>query len=131
MPRALATPIWPRCPVCARRAGDRAAALRSAGGPAGKCADVLLVASELVTNAVMHSSGEPGHLLSVCVSEQRRRVLISVHDASASRCRDDSRSVGHAGADALGRRLVAQLAERWGEDRPEGYRVWAEVPLSR
>ena len=92
---------------------------------------MLLVASELVTNAVVHSGCEPGHRLNVRVSEQSERVLISVHDPGVSEHRAAVRPAGGSAVGGWGLRLVAQLAERWGADRPDGYRVWAEVAVAR
>jgi len=91
--------------------------------------DALLVASELVTNAVVHSGGSPADLLKVTVTLGREDLLISVRDPGRSgrsartRPRDDSRPHG------WGLRIVEQLASRWGSERQQGYRVWAELPL--
>ena len=104
------------------------AALRDTGSESD---DVLLVASELVTNAVVHSGCAPGELLNVRVSEQSERVLISVCDPGVSSRRAVVQAAEPSSVGGWGLRLVAQLSERWGSDRPGGYRVWAEVAVAR
>jgi anti-sigma regulatory factor (Ser/Thr protein kinase) len=119
---SLDLPCAPDAPATVR------AALR---GTESESPDVLLVASELVTNAVVHSGCDPDHLLNVHVSKQSQRVLISVHDPGVSRLCAAPRPAGQPGVGGWGLRLVAQLSERWGADRPSGYRVWAEVAVGR
>jgi anti-sigma regulatory factor (Ser/Thr protein kinase) len=118
----LDLPCAPDAPATVR------AALRDTGSESD---DVLLVASELVTNAVVHSGCEPGHRINVEVSEQSQRVLISVHDPGLSDLRAVPRPASASAVGGWGLRLVAQLSERWGADRPKGYRVWAEVAVGR
>ncbi len=101
--------------------------LRQAGASAG---DAALVASELVSNAVLHSGAGEDDRLTVEVAVSRDRVLISVIDpgrsggAARPRCRTDRLG-------GFGLRLVEQLATRWGSDRAGGHRVWAELPVCR
>ena len=129
MPHAPATQILSLDLPCAPGApGTTRAALRSTDATRGARDDVL-VASELVTNAVVISEGEPEHLLDVSVSDERRHVLISVHGAGVSRRRAGIRPAGNSGVGASGLRLVAQLAERWDADRRDGFRVWARVAV--
>lgn len=90
----------------------------------------MLVASELVTNAVIHSGCGDDHQLNVRVTERSERVLISVHDPGVSRGDATPQPAGQA-AGGWGLRLVAQLSERWGSERPGGYHVWAEVAVAR
>jgi anti-sigma regulatory factor (Ser/Thr protein kinase) len=92
--------------------------------------DVMLVASELVNNAVVHSGGTPHHDLHVRASREAGLLTISVRDPgisgqSADRRAPDDRRVG-----GWGLTIVEALSERWGEDRGDGYRVWAEMSLS-
>jgi anti-sigma regulatory factor (Ser/Thr protein kinase) len=91
--------------------------------------DVMLVASELVNNAVVHSGGTPHHDLQVRASREAGLLTISVRDPgisgqSAGRKAPDDRRVG-----GWGLTIVEALSERWGEDRGDGYRVWAEMSL--
>lgn len=89
--------------------------------------DVMLVASELVTNAVLHSGCLDRHLLDVEVHLGDDRITVSVRDPGLSGQHAqpaDSELV----ADGWGLRIVEQLAQRWGAEREDdGYRVWAEM----
>jgi anti-sigma regulatory factor (Ser/Thr protein kinase) len=90
--------------------------------------DVMLVASELVANAVLHSGCEPDDLLSVELRLRPDAVLFSVSDPHrttqvAEPAPDDRLNGG------FGLRVVEQLAARWGTERERNgrYRVWVEV----
>lgn len=90
--------------------------------------DVMLVASELVTNAVLHSGCEPEDLVAVELRSTPEAVLCSVWDPGRSgkvaEPAPDERLHG-----GFGLRVVEQLAARWGTERENTgrYRVWAEV----
>jgi hypothetical protein len=84
--------------------------------------DVALVATELVTNAVLHGGGlEHLHL-----RELPAGVRVEVSDRSS-----DGPLPGFVAEDAgtgRGLLLVSQIASRWGvEQGPKGKTVWAEV----
>src|SRR5437763_17223671 len=93
--------------------------------------DAMLVASELVTNAVQHSLCTEEELLTVVLRREDDHLRISV--------RDRGRSGGTAqiaddpyGFRGLGLKVVDQLAVRWGCERHhQGYEVWADLPLSQ
>jgi anti-sigma regulatory factor (Ser/Thr protein kinase) len=90
--------------------------------------DGRLVASELVGNAVRHSGCAGQHRLQIKVSRRGARLLISVHDPGVSGqavhpVEDDRSEPG-----GWGLRIIGQLSEAWGAERPDGYRVWAELP---
>lgn len=92
--------------------------------------DAMLVASELVTNAVLHSMCEEGDRLRVAMYRDDARLRISVIDPGTSgktaRIAKDPGSWG-----GLGLVVVDQLAARWGsEHHDDGYEVWAEFALS-
>lgn len=91
--------------------------------------DGLLVASELVTNAVRHSGCEPDHTLQVSVDLASDSLLISVHDPGISKRSAQPRCSEEIEPGGWGLRIVDQLAIRWGAERPDGYRVWAELPV--
>jgi anti-sigma regulatory factor (Ser/Thr protein kinase) len=117
---SLEVPCDRRAPATVR------GALAKQESPDWLLGDVMLVASELVTNAVLHSGCLDHHLLGVQVRFDDERITISV--------RDPGLSGGSAGAVASARvaggwglRIVEELAERWGADRDDGYRVWAEI----
>ena len=94
-------------------------------------ADGILVASELVTNAVLHSGGTADHRVNVHASLQQGRLLISVHDPGLSGETAQPNRFEQSKVGGLGLRIVEQLARRWGTERPDGYRVWAELELWR
>ncbi|MFB7470115.1 ATP-binding protein [Kitasatospora sp. NPDC056184] len=87
--------------------------------------DVLLMVSELVTNACLHTPGGPRELR---LRWDTLRLRVEVSDASPEPPRlrpsaDPRRPGGH------GLRVVDRLARAWGS-RPEGAgkSVWLEVP---
>ncbi|GHF38363.1 ATPase [Kitasatospora xanthocidica] len=87
--------------------------------------DVLLMVSELVTNACMHAPGGPRELR---LSWNGVRLRVEVTDASPVPPRlrpftDPGRPGGH------GLRVVDRLARAWGSlPEGEGKLVWLEVP---
>jgi anti-sigma regulatory factor (Ser/Thr protein kinase) len=90
--------------------------------------DVMLVASELVTNAVVHSGCLDRHLLRVRGWLWDRHIRISVTDPGLSG-HDAEIGSFHRQPGGWGLRLVDQLAAKWGSERDEGYHVWAEMSL--
>lgn len=88
--------------------------------------DLLLVLSELVTNAVVHGA-EP---IVVTVIRTPQRVRIEVTDGAS----DASPQANRAAADAengRGLSVVNRLAVAWGwrASPGRGKTVWAEIPL--
>jgi anti-sigma regulatory factor (Ser/Thr protein kinase) len=90
--------------------------------------DAMLVASELVTNAVRHSGAREEDRLAIRMRLGQDRLLISVTDpgTSGGAARAQSPQDPSAG---IGLRLVEQLSQRWGSDRGDGHRVWAELAV--
>jgi len=93
--------------------------------------DAMLVASELVTNAVLYSGCAEEDLLEVEVDRAGDHLLVAVRDPGrsggvAKLVAGEAREFG-----GMGLWVVDQVAHRWGSDRLDGYRVWAELPLSR
>lgn len=85
--------------------------------------ELLLVVSELVTNALIH--GHPP--VRVSLAHAGDEVVVEVYDASARepRPRPPGRGVG-----GYGLHLLDELADRWGTaPRPPGKCVWCRVPL--
>jgi len=113
--------VLPLDPVAPRQARDRLASGLAAHGVAGDVADVaVLLASELVTNAVLHGRGEP----IVEVRGGDHTLWVGVHDP-------DSRlpQVQQIDSGALGGRglhLVSALADAWGAEPipDDGKVVW-------
>ena len=92
--------------------------------------DGRLVASELVGNAVRHSGCQVRHRLRIEVSRRDGRLLISVHDPGLSGQAARPGGDDPAEPGGWGLRIIGKLSEAWGTDRPDGYRVWAELPLA-
>jgi anti-sigma regulatory factor (Ser/Thr protein kinase) len=92
--------------------------------------DLVLVASELVTNAVIHSGGSPADTIEVRASLVRGGVSISVRDPGLSGQSLRLQNADGVQANGWGLRIVQELAERWGSERDRGYRVWAELSSS-
>lgn len=82
----------------------------------------MLLASEVVTNAVVH--GQPPSTL--CVERHGVTVHISVTDGGSGVARRSDTRSGVAGGHGLA--LVATLAERWGSQRVDGgHEVWFDL----
>jgi anti-sigma regulatory factor (Ser/Thr protein kinase) len=90
--------------------------------------DAMLIASELVTNAVLHSGCSGADLIQVDVRRQPERLLIKVRDPGLSGEKVRTRDGGADGG--WGLVIVDELAQRWGTERADGYCVWAEVALA-
>lgn len=86
--------------------------------------DVLLMTSELVTNACLHAGG-PRELAVSAPAPGRLRV--EVVDANPQAPAVRPMSLPHLPG-GHGLRVVAQLSRRWGADpRPDGKAVWFEI----
>jgi anti-sigma regulatory factor (Ser/Thr protein kinase) len=84
--------------------------------------DVVLIASELITNAVLHARTD----LEVAVRQVQGRVRIEVADKSSNLPRVRQHSV--ESGTGRGLRLVAAMASDWGaETRRDGKVVWVEL----
>ncbi|HET9721322.1 MAG TPA: ATP-binding protein [Solirubrobacteraceae bacterium] len=89
--------------------------------------DLLLISSELVTNAILHSGCSRCDLLDVCLSRCEGGYMLAVTDPGHSGQTADTAAPRPAGEGGLGLRIVESLAARWGQVRERGYQVWAEV----
>jgi hypothetical protein len=111
-------------PVYVRR---RLAELPELDWPLG---DAMLVATELVTNAIRHSMCDEDDVVVVSVYRQNGQVGIAVRDPGKSGGTARISDEGHWSG-GLGLKIVDQLAAHWGSHRDaDGYEVWAELPLS-
>jgi anti-sigma regulatory factor (Ser/Thr protein kinase) len=91
-------------------------------GVAADFADVPLVTSELVTNAVRHAEGDVG----VSLDLNPARVRLEVSDLSLDT--PVMREIDTARTGGWGMHIVERLASRWGlEPRADGKTVWCEV----
>lgn len=117
-----------RCNVSApARARDALARLDGLGWLLG---DAMLIASELVTNAVRHSSCTDTQLIQMRVRRERGHLVISVRDPGGSGNSARAALPADIAAGGVGLWVVEQLSRRWGAERNDGYRVWAELPLA-
>ncbi len=91
--------------------------------------DALLIASELVTNAVLHSGCDPSDEVEVVAETLPGGLRLEVTDPGRSGCAPTLKPPTEE-AGGVGLRIVAELARRWGVERRGGTRVWAELPLS-
>ncbi|MEW2415043.1 ATP-binding protein [Streptomyces sp. NPDC046866] len=89
--------------------------------------DALLVASELLTNAVRHAVAPRDREIETRFVRLANGVRVEVHDACP--VRPVVRVPDEAGDSGRGLYLVAALADRWavGERVGPGKRVWAEL----
>jgi hypothetical protein len=89
--------------------------------PTRQLTDLLVIVSELTTNALLHGVGE----ISLRVSVDNGRVSGVVLDEGNGFCGD----VGDHGIDEIGKKgllIVATLAERWGIHEGSSH-VWFEL----
>lgn len=95
------------------------------GCPVGD--DVVLLSSELATNAVLHSASGGDGTFSVSVLAESWRVRVEVHDLGSDTAPAvrRSRQLGESGA---GLSLVETIADRWGfHGGQHGRVVWFEM----
>ena len=103
-------------------------AMRSLVAVGPSLPDAMLVASELVTNAVCHAEHSERDAIDVSVQRFDQHLHISVRDPIRAH-RDRSPPTVECAAECLGLRILGQLTSRWGSQRQAGYVLWAEVPL--
>lgn len=112
--------VLPHDPSSVRSARSETARALQGRWPSGLVADLLMVVSELVDNAITHTRGG----CTLTLQHLDTKLIVEVHDGDVQspRRRDD-------GPDELGRGLgvVQTLAHRWGVERTaRGKCVWAE-----
>jgi anti-sigma regulatory factor (Ser/Thr protein kinase) len=89
--------------------------------------DVVLLASELATNAVLHTASGDGGALRVIVRLAYGLVRVEVHDGGSDSAPGVS-CTGETGESGHGLELVEAIAARWGHHGgPNGRMVWFEV----
>lgn len=91
--------------------------------------DGLLVASELVTNAVRHSGCASEDKLEAAVGLDDGCLCISVRDPGASGRSAQPVREATSEAGGWGLRIIEDLSTRWGAERDDGYCVWAELAV--
>ena len=107
--------------------------VREALGDNPKTDDVEMIASELVTNAILHSrSGRGGH---VWVEVRRRRdwIRVAVTDDGAQESSFNLRSADEMEDFGRGLAIVNALADSWGarSEVDNCHTVWAELTCSQ
>ena len=89
--------------------------------------DVILLASELATNAVRHTASGPDGTFCVLVHAAGESVRVEVHDLGS----DTAPAVRHSGSpgeSGAGLAVVDAVADRWGfHGSPLGRVVWFEM----
>ena len=94
--------------------------------PAAIREDILLLTTELVTNAVRHGGVGPEQSLSTEVRWWPGRVRVDVTDPSPAS--EFGARAGEGGKGGWGLYLVDQIAHRWGIKRtPSSTKVWFEL----
>src|SRR3954447_9640253 len=92
--------------------------------------DVVLVASELVGNAVIHAGDGTADDLRVSWEVEPGAVVVRVADPSGQL--PEPRSADDAVTGGRGLAIVAAIATDWGVHRsPDGKQVWPRVPVTR
>lgn len=90
----------------------------------------MLVASELTTNAILHSGAEPGSEIELRAEIIAGAIVIEVIDVGRSKTSPRAQPSDLSSPGGLGLHVVAAVARRWGSERRDGMRVWAELALS-
>jgi anti-sigma regulatory factor (Ser/Thr protein kinase) len=119
-------------PTPASALAARQAVERCLGSAGGRGSPVALVASELVTNAVVHARTIVG--FSIAMGQDRCSALVEVHDGvppGPRRLGPRRRRGSGRATRGRGLAMVSQLATEWGvRAEGEGKTVWALVPLN-
>jgi len=114
----------PRAPQAAHEARN-ALELRFASVVDDKrLAQAKLVATELVTNAVIHGEGQ----ITLRAAVDGRHLRLEVIDEGEGQA-PKIRELGEQGAGGWGLRLVDAVSARWGAHEGTTH-VWADIPVS-
>jgi anti-sigma regulatory factor (Ser/Thr protein kinase) len=88
--------------------------------------DAQLVASELVTNSVLHAEVEPGTSL-VHVGVQLASTVLRIHVQDSGTTGTLAPRAPDVASGGYGLNLVATIASQWGISRNGSTRVWADL----
>jgi two-component sensor histidine kinase len=92
--------------------------------------DVVLVASELVANAIRHAAPVSARKIAVTWDFEDGGIVVRVEDGSPTP--PQRRPTGSRQPDGRGLAIVEAIAAEWGvEPTPRGKCVWARVPVRR
>ena len=101
---------------------------RDGAMPASGRADLLLLLSELVSNAVIHGGVEADGRIGVRIENEPDHVRVEVVDDGYGFDWDRRRRERPRREGGFGLALVERIAERWGIEREHGVtRVWFEL----
>jgi len=114
-------------PCDVRAPGIARAALAAAHDGGWSLDESLLVASELVTNAVRHSGCGAVHTLTVTLGRRKGNLIIAVRDPGLSGDVAEPSGGKYPGPGGWGLDIVERLSINWGTERSDGYCVWAEL----
>ena len=90
-----------------------------------------LLASELVTNAVLHAGLGSNDPVTLDVTTQRDRVRLAVHDDGPGFAAPSAEGADPLAPGGRGCVIVDALADAWGIDRDAGgCTVWCEVGIA-
>jgi anti-sigma regulatory factor (Ser/Thr protein kinase) len=93
---------------------------------ASVCHTLVLLVSELVSNAVLHSRAAADAPITLTASVTAEAVCVAVTDAGGGFTPVPRKpDAAHGG---YGLYLLEKAASRWGVDRTGGTRVWFELP---
>jgi anti-sigma regulatory factor (Ser/Thr protein kinase) len=93
-------------------------------------ADVRLLATELVNNAVTHAGMRPQDLLTLRLRMDERILRLEVVDSGPGFVPTAPRNPGW-GESGRGLLLVDRMSDRWGVSRNSPFCVWLEIDLER
>jgi serine/threonine-protein kinase RsbW len=124
LPAAYYTAVFDRTPMAVGAARRMACQALDTWALEHLLDDAILVLSELVTNAIQHTSIHALHVTVARVGDVRIRIAVDddSDDHPCTRAGDPGQESG------WGWSIVRQLADRTGVDlTPEGKTVWAEL----
>lgn len=90
-----------------------------------RCHTLLLLVSEIVTNAVLHSKAPPATPIRFSADIDQDRVHVEVHDGGP----DFAPPAGPRQRGGWGLHLLDQEARNWGVRHDDGTLVWFELAL--
>ena len=94
-------------------------------------AKVVLLLTELVTNAFRHGGAGNGRPVEVVMARSSRALRVAVTDPGGGFEWRPPQTNGRPAESGYGLLLVDQIAARWGIERGESFTtVWFELPLS-
>ncbi len=95
---------------------------------------LVLLVSEVVSNALLHSNATPESPIILTTSVTDDAIRVTVTDTGDGFTPVSHKPEGTRGGGArggYGLYLVDKAARRWGVDRVGGTRVWFELPMDR